>query len=249
MLWVRPVVPMACALALAAAGCSGSQSGVVAPIREGGEDELVHATQELLDAIAPGKKEVWDHYLAEDALYTDENGKTFTKKQFLEELKPLPPVAHGTLKIRHSTSRVSGDHAVIVHQDDEEEEIYGQKISTGFVITDTWRLRQGRWELLSSSVVGLQADPVVAKMPLARFDAFAGEYAVTGAKLTVRHEGDHLSLERDGRPPTWLFPEGDGIFFTRGNTDRWVFVPDDAGRITDLRYRRRGNDIVWKRTR
>ncbi len=235
---------------LAVAGCSAPQSGVSAPLREGGEDELVKATQDLLDAVAPGDKKVWDRYLAQDAIYTDENGRTYTKKEFLEELKPLPPVAHGTLKIRKSAVRMSGDHAVIVHQDDENEEIYGQKIATGFISTDTWRLLQGRWELLSVSVVGLHNDPVVAKLSPARFDACAGEYSVSGVgPMTVRHEGDHLTIERDGRQLPVVFPEGDGIFFSRGSADRWVFVFDDAGKATELRQRRRGNDIVWKRTK
>jgi len=237
-------------LAFVVAGCSAPQSGATGPLREGGEDELVKATQEMLDAVAPGDKKVWEHFLAQEAIYTDENGKTYTKKEFLDELKPLPPIAKGTLKIRKSAVRMSGDHAVIVHQDDENEEIYGQKITTGFVSTDTWRLLQGRWELLSVSVIGLHADPAVAKLAPARFDACAGEYSVAGAgTMTVRHEGDHLIVERDGRQLAAAYPEGDGIFFGRGSSDRWVFFFDDAGKATELRQRRRGNDIVWRRTK
>jgi len=56
----------------------------------------VKATQEMLDAVAPGDKKVWEHFLAQEAIYTDENGKTYTKKEFLDELKPLPPIAKGT---------------------------------------------------------------------------------------------------------------------------------------------------------
>jgi len=235
-------------LAAVTAGCA-AQPGPAAPVRGGGEDELVQATQELLDAIAPGKKEVWDRYLDPKAVYTDENGKTFTKKEFLDELKPLPPYAHGSLRIKHSTVRLSGDHAVLVHEDEESEEIFGQKITTGFVITDTWRLRQGRWELLASSVVGLWADPVVARLASARLDAFAGDYALTGGNLAVKREGDHLMVTREGHPPAALFPEGDGIFFARGSSDRWVFAPDDSGAIGELRQRRRGNDVVWKKTK
>ncbi|WP_394827616.1 nuclear transport factor 2 family protein [Pendulispora albinea] len=239
------------ALGAGSAGCAAQPGGgATAPTRGGGKDELVQVTQELLDAIAPGKKEVWDRYLAADAIYTDENGKTFTRKEFLEELKPLPPYARGTLKIKHSIVRLSSDHAVVVHQDEENEEIYGQKITTGFVITDTWRLRQNRWELLASSVVGLASDPVAVKLGSARLDAFAGEYSVgSGASFVVRREGDHLVAAREGRPPIALYAEGDGLFFARGSTDRWAFVADDSGAIAEMRQRRRGNDVVWKKKR
>ncbi|WP_394841456.1 nuclear transport factor 2 family protein [Pendulispora brunnea] len=237
-----------CALAVLSAGCA-AQQGPVAPIRGSGGDDLVQLTQELLDAIAPGKKEVWDRYLAPKAVYTDENGKTFTREEFLNELKPLPPYAHGTLRIKKSTVRMSSDHAVIVHEDEEIEEIFGQKIVTGFVITDTWRIRQNRWELLASSVVGVSADPVVAKLPSARLDAFVGDYAVTGATISIKRDGDHLSLLREGKPAVPLFAEGDGIFFVRGSSDRWVFMPDDAGAIAEMRQRRRGTDVVWKKAK
>lgn len=240
----------ACVVVSMTAGCAPQPGGVVVPTPGGGQDGLVQATQELLDAIAPGKKDVWEHYLADDAIYTDENGRSFTKKEFLEELKPLPAYAHGTLKIKHSLVRLSSDHAVIVHQDEETEDIYGQKIVTGFVITDTWRLRQGRWELMASSVVGLHSDPAVVKLSSARLDAFAGEYTVASAtSFTVRREGDHLNVTRDGRPPVALYPEADGLFFSRGSSDRWAFVADDSGAIAEMRQRRRGNDVVWKKKR
>lgn len=48
-------------------------------------------TQELLDAMAPGDKAVWDRYLAPECLYAAEDGRTLTKAQLLEELSPLPP--------------------------------------------------------------------------------------------------------------------------------------------------------------
>lgn len=47
--------------------------------------------QELLDAVAPGDKGVWDRYLAPEHLYAAEDGRTLTKAQLLEELSFLPP--------------------------------------------------------------------------------------------------------------------------------------------------------------
>ena len=37
------------------------------------EHELLRMAQELFDAIPSGNKAVWQRYVADDALYTDEN--------------------------------------------------------------------------------------------------------------------------------------------------------------------------------
>lgn len=44
-------------------------------------EQLKRATQELLDAIAPGDLAVWRKYLAEDCIYTDEEGNVKTKRE------------------------------------------------------------------------------------------------------------------------------------------------------------------------
>lgn len=41
--------------------------------------QLTQATQELLDAIAPGDKAVWQRYLAEGSIYADEEGRVLNE--------------------------------------------------------------------------------------------------------------------------------------------------------------------------
>jgi hypothetical protein len=43
-------------------------------------EQLKRATQELLDAIAPGDVTVWQKYLADDCIYIDEEGKLKTRQ-------------------------------------------------------------------------------------------------------------------------------------------------------------------------
>ncbi|HEX5083024.1 MAG TPA: hypothetical protein VFY40_13335 [Blastocatellia bacterium] len=42
-------------------------------------EQLKRATQELLDAIAPGDVAIWRKYLADDCIYTDEEGNVKTR--------------------------------------------------------------------------------------------------------------------------------------------------------------------------
>jgi hypothetical protein len=55
--------------------------------------------QELLDAIAPGKKDVWEKYLAEGSIYADEEERVLTKDELLKELNPLPKGYVGSIKM------------------------------------------------------------------------------------------------------------------------------------------------------
>src|SRR5262245_25405757 len=62
-------------------------------------ERLKRATQELLDAVAPGDVAVWQRYLSEDCVYTDEEGNVKTKQDLLKELKPLPKGYLGSIKM------------------------------------------------------------------------------------------------------------------------------------------------------
>jgi len=53
--------------------------------------------QALLDAFAPGDRKVWDHALAADAVYVDENGAIMSRSEFLKQLEPLPAGASGNM--------------------------------------------------------------------------------------------------------------------------------------------------------
>ena len=43
------------------------------------ERKIKHISQGLLDAIAVGNKTVWEQYLADDCIYSDENGRALSK--------------------------------------------------------------------------------------------------------------------------------------------------------------------------
>ena len=61
--------------------------------------QLKQATQELLDAIAPGDKAVWQRHLAEGSIYADEEGRVLTKHELIKELNALPKGYGGSIKI------------------------------------------------------------------------------------------------------------------------------------------------------
>src|SRR5262245_7983098 len=114
-------------------------------------ERLKQATQDLLDAIAPGNKAVWERYMAAGSIYADEEGRTLTKDELIKELNPLPSGYVGSIKIGDIKTLVQDGVVVLSHRDREELQLYGQTIVTYFHMTNTWAKQQdGQWRLVST---------------------------------------------------------------------------------------------------
>ena len=215
----------------------------------GVEKELRRMTGELMDAVAPGNWEVWDRYLDDAVLITDENGLTMTKSELHDSFKPLPPGYSGSIEITRFRLQLHGETAIALHEDFEHEDILGHKIEARYRITDTYMRKKGRWQMIASQVFVVPTDPAMASVDPKIYDAYAGIYQLTPAvTYTVAREGNKLFGQRSGHDKQELLPEGDTIFFVAGAPrSRKVFVKDESGKASELRDRRDGRDLVWTR--
>ena len=118
-------------------------------------EQLKQATQELLDAIAPGKKEVWEKYLAEGSIYSDEEGNVKTKEEILKEFNPLPKGYIGSIKMGEPKVLIQENVIALSHRDREELELYGQKIVTYFHSTDTWAKQRWSWRIIATQIMAI----------------------------------------------------------------------------------------------
>ncbi|HYP28872.1 MAG TPA: nuclear transport factor 2 family protein, partial [Blastocatellia bacterium] len=164
------------------------------------EEELKKITQELLDSVAAGDKAVWDKYLADTCLYSAEDGRTLTKAQLLEELRPLPSGYVGRLRVANPQVREYGDTAIITYDAMEELEIHGQMIKTRFHTTDTYLRRAGRWQMIASQVLAVPSELTPARLNPNLYDDYAGEYELApGVTYRVSRAGDKRVGQRTGR--------------------------------------------------
>jgi len=213
------------------------------------ETELKRITQELLDAITAGNPAVWDRHLAETCLFGAEDGRTLTKAQMLEEIRPLPAAYKGSLTIANVQVREHGDVAIISYDIPEKLELYGQTLNTRFHSTDTYLKRDGRWRMIAAQVQVLpsELEPVAVDPKI--FDAYVGRYQLApDVVYIVTREGNRLMGERVGREKEELLPKSETIFFVRGKPrGEKVFVKDKDGKVTRLIDRRDNNDLVWTR--
>jgi hypothetical protein len=211
--------------------------------------ELRRNTQMLLDAIAPGDVAVWDKLLDPAALQVDENDVVRRKPEILAELKPLGPGLVGRLDIDDFRVAVSGEVAVVTHEDNEILDYHGQTIRSRFRMTDTWRKTPGGWRILGSQVLAVLQDPPAVSLDHTTLCSYAGRYALTGAIVaTIRCAGDRLLVEREGQPERTFLAELKDVLFEPGRPrTRRIFLRDAHGRITGFVDRREARDVRWMR--
>lgn len=209
--------------------------------------QLQRMTQELYDAVAPGRTDVWRRYLDEAVLYVDENGAVLTKSELLSQLRPLPTGLVGRIDVVNMKVGLHGDTAVTVHDADEHLDYHGQNVHTVFRSSMTWKRAAQAWRVVQVQVVAVLEDPPAISLDPERLCAYAGSYRLTPEIRTRVHcDGGALVFERDGRPAARYAAEAPDVFFTSGQPrSRKVFLRDAKGAITGFADRREGHDIVW----
>jgi uncharacterized protein DUF4440 len=213
------------------------------------EAELRRITQEMLDAIAPGKAEVWRRYLHERVILVDENGTVRTKAEMLKEFAPLPPGLVGNLEIAAFKIETFGDVAVLAYEAQEHLDYHGQILQGRYRINDTWLKTGETWQLLAEQVAAVLKDPPSVKLTQQQLCEYNGSYALTADIVTkLQCTQDGFTAERSGRPATQYLAEVPDVFFVAGQPrTRRIFLRDSQGKVVGFVDRREGEDVRWMR--
>jgi hypothetical protein len=154
------------------------------------EQELIRIAQALYDAIPVGDKSVWEKYVADDCIYTDENWHILTKKDLVDSLSPLPKGYSGSIRMANVQARINGDAAVLSYRALEEEYVFGQKLSPTYLVTDTYFKRNGVWQMAASQVIVLPSERKAVALNPRSVKAITGQYELTpGVNYTIMLEG------------------------------------------------------------
>lgn len=211
--------------------------------------ELVRRTQEIMDATALGNQEPFKKYYAEDAIYSDEKGRSMDKAALVKDIRPLPQGYSGVIKVVRPTSRIENNVAILNYDMDETEVVFGQQLSARYHQTDTWLRRAGKWQIVASQAMRYYEDPAPGKADVSKFSGYAGTYELGERKTEVTFEGDHLYEQRGSAAKVELIPEGSDIFFRKGVEGRWLFGYGVDGKVVSVIDRRNNEDIVWKKVK
>jgi len=212
------------------------------------QDELIHRTQELVDAVGGGDKGPWKKYFADDCLFFDERGRNMNKEALVADIEPLPQGYSGTIVVRNPQSHIDAEVAILGYDLDETETAYGQVMKARYHETDTWMKRHGSWQIVAGQVLRYYEDPAPGQVDLRTYANYVGVYeAAPGKTMTVSLEDGHLFRQRGDHARAELIPEAEGIFFRKGVEGRTLFRRGTDGKVDALIDRRNNEDIIWKK--
>ena len=209
---------------------------------------LQRATQALVDALAPGERAVWEHYTDPSLTYVTEDNEVKSRRQLLDEMKPLPAGSSGWIVVQEFRCTDFGGFAVTTYLMDEHETVEGHELHARYRGSDTWRATAEGWRLVAAQVYAIPQDPPRGEAAGALAD-YAATYSLSAiTRQTIRQDGDHLVTQRPGRTAQLLLPESGDVFFTPGHPrTRRIFLRAADGRIVGFADRREGIDLVWAR--
>ena len=214
------------------------------------QKEIVAITQQLMDALVPGKAEVWQKYLADDALVTDEFGRRQNKKEAVDGVRGLPAGFSGRIELRDPHVHVYGDTAVLDCEEYETETVFDQHLTVRYIAMNTFVRRDGQWKVVAMTDVTLPTPPPLLAVRDVKLDDYPGTYrygpdrawtfAVEGGKLVYR--------TKPGRPPVGVDALAKDVFMGADDERNiLIFQRDAAGRIVALIERRNFNDLHLRR--
>jgi len=233
-------IPIAAALLAAVAPAWADEAP--APVRQ----EIVAITQELMDALVPGKADVWQRLLLDDAMITDEFGRRQTKKEIVGSIHAFPAGLSGSIEIRDPHVHVYGDTAVLDGEEYEQETVFGQKLVVRYIAMNTYVRRDGKWKVAAMLDVTLPTPPPALAVHELHLDDYAGTYRYGPERAWVFgvENGKLVYRTKAGRPAISVDAMAKDVFM--GGDDEkniLIFRRNDAGKIVELIERRKFNDL------
>src|SRR5947208_16198552 len=89
---------------------------------------------------------------SQTALSTSEEGLVMNREQFLAGLRPLPTGLTGGIAVKALAVQEFPSFAVVRFVADEWERVFGQRLTTKYRVTDTFRRDGDEWKMFCSHV-------------------------------------------------------------------------------------------------
>jgi hypothetical protein len=214
------------------------------------QTKLVALTQELMNALIPGKADAWQRILADDAIIIDEFGRIQDKKEAVDSVHPFPQGFSGSIEIRDPAVRVHGDSAVLKGEMYEKEGVFNQNLVVRYIFANTFVRQNGEWKLVAAIDVTLPTEPPkLAVAGLVPGD-YPGTYSYGPGRAwsVVAENGALYYTTKPGGPHTALDAIGKDVFMTGGDERNLaIFRRDASGHVVELIERRKFNDLHMKR--
>lgn len=192
----------------------------------------------------------WSRYVAEDCIFSTDDGELNTKAQVMEHLGKLPFDYDHAVNPRDYVVHVYGDAAVINFRITVHEQFTDVDIVSEQRQTETYVKRNGSWLLVATQWGNLPVNfhkPVVVDTGV--FKDYVGQYEwrphddVETVSLT-----DGKLWTKQGEDADEYLPLGADTFFIKSDLGTFAFSRDAQGRVTGYTYHRAdGQEIHVKK--
>jgi uncharacterized protein DUF4440 len=205
--------------------------------------------QALMDSVGSGEKGLWERVMDPTCVVTSEEGDVIDKSRFLQELRPLPGGLTGGITVKELTVQEFPDFVVVRYLADEWETVFGQRLTTKYRVTDTFRRDGKEWKMVASHFAVVTQDPPPQSVSTAAWPKLAGQYRLLpdGWTFTVELRDGKLYGGRDPKKLKPFIPLAPNAFVLSGSLGEWIFVADATGRVTHILDFRKFESLVWTR--
>ena len=209
------ILTLILALASLAAGQAKGRRPVRGP-QVSADQALKDLERQWMEGFKNRDEAVLNRVLADDFIFTDDEGQTFNKAQYVEAATKTIKVESYSLD--DLTTRVYGDTGVVVGRWTGKFTIDGKPSGGDFRFTDTFVKRQGRWRVIASQDTRIKgsamAGEVTTESGLKYIDIVVGtgESPKPGQMVTVHYTGTF----EDGRKFDSSLDSGQPIVFPIG---------------------------------
>ena len=205
------------------------------------EQQVVHTSQMRAEAFNQRDSAGWARSVADDCVFSSDDGDLMTKAQMLENLRKRPAAYDHGVNRRDYVVRLYGNTAVVNYRVTVHEQFGDTNIISEQRHTETNIKQNGSWLLIAEQWDNL---PVNFRKPVAADPAtykdYVGQYEWRPGDdvENVFLKDGRLWSELGGDSSEYLPAGGDTFFLKEGDLGTFVFSRDDQGRVTGYTYHR-----------
>jgi hypothetical protein len=204
--------------------------------------------QSLMDAVASGDKAVWDRILDPSCILTSEEGAGDGQRAVSGGPTAASERLTGGIAVKKLAVQEFPSFAVVRFVADEWERVFGQRLTTKYRVTDTFRRDGDEWKMVASHVAVVTQDPPAQSVSKAAWPALVGTYQLMpdGWTFTVELRDGALYGGRDPKKLRPFIPLTPDAFVLSGSLGEWMFVLENgaAKRIVSFR---KFEPLIWTR--
>jgi uncharacterized protein DUF4440/uncharacterized protein DUF3471 len=216
------------------------------------QQEVLNVRNALRETALRRDMAAWSRYVADDCIFSTDDGTLATKAQFMEHNQKLPPEYDHSTNPRDYVIHVYGDTAVINFRLTGHEQFTDADIISEERQTETYVKQNGSWLLVARQWDLL---PVNFHKPVAVdtnvYKDYAGQYQwrpLDDVETVSVKDGKLWSLFSKEKEGEEYLPLSSDTFFVKDDIGSTQFVRDAQGHVTGYTYHRSdGQEIHVKK--